>query len=273
MKYVIYNITLSVILVSYISFVKFVVDIFVSHIKTKFVIRMYNSYAQNNDNSYIRIFIVSPVRLYRLMLQILFYDSSIIMVLCIVAYIQNRITTVKCHKEMPAINLKIYSCNLEKNCLKVINSDQLSYFRIILRGYLFMQILIRYLRISKAHPTMLECGPLSRTVGECQPRWIREYNKRIVIRSESIRLKWRRGWTTDDVILVPDRTHTPSITCTLREHGWLYCLFYCLPVSNVDTLHSKFLLLWIFFGFFCNCVTDVSLRICPLFLRIGAYTR
>lgn len=72
-------------------------------------------------------------------------------------------------------------------------------------------------------------------------------NKRIVIRSESIQLKWRWRWTAD-ITLVPDRT--TSTTCSLREHGWLYCLcFYYLFVANVDILHLKFLPLSIIFDF------------------------
>ena len=97
-----------------------------------------------------------------------------------------------------------------------------------------MQVLIWYLRISKTHPTMpmSECGPLSRTAGECQPRRIREY---CVIKGlwfdqraydwNGERMNYRRCY------LSTDRTRFISTTYILREYDWLYCPF--LPACLV----------------------------------------
>ena len=80
-------------------------------------------------------------------------------------------------------------------------------------------------------------------------------NKRIVIRSESIRLKWRRGWTTDDVTLVPDRIRFISTTYILWEYDWLYCPFLpaCLEHGYFAFEVPFALNLFQFF----RCTTDV----------------
>lgn len=132
---VICDITLSGISVIYVSFVKFVVDIFTLHIKTKFVIRMYDSYTQNNDNSYIRVFIVSPVRLYRLMLQIVTFCFMTLQSLWyyVLWHVhKNELQLSNVIRQCLPLIRKTYSCNLEKNC----SSDQLSYFRIYCRAWI-----------------------------------------------------------------------------------------------------------------------------------------
>jgi len=112
---------LSVILVSYILFVKFVVDIFVSHIKTKFVIRMYDSYTQNNvhSNFYCLAGVIVQIDVTNPILRSFNYYGIIY---CDIYTKSNYNSNVI--KKCLSLIWKTYSCNLEKNCLKVINSDR-----------------------------------------------------------------------------------------------------------------------------------------------------
>lgn len=72
-------------------------------------------------------------------------------------------------KQCSTLIQKTYSYNREKT------NNQCIFVYTLVREYPFMQVLIRYLCISKMRPIIPECGPLSRTAGECQPRRIREY--------------------------------------------------------------------------------------------------